>query len=295
MDNFINLAKKGYEAYEDSQSGQGQQGIIGLNPVARARVPKEDKAISKVDNKVVQDTAEASKDINRVVHRGTTTKATKAATVKATKDMIKTHRVSPINTDNPTKEATEASNTLGQYGHNQPSTGGYGSQGPDIDNDAVIRNASQHAGGSADSSMFGSAMSFLNQNQSQHTQPIDEQSVQNAHAEAYQKGNASSLDSNSLGAAAAMQVLQKFTSGGGSSGGSGNSQSQLISMAMAEATKLFDSQGGSSGGKQDAVNSAAMTVMKLLVQSKMGGAQTTGGANSGGLGQLMGMASQFMK
>ncbi|THH02619.1 hypothetical protein EW026_g318 [Hermanssonia centrifuga] len=62
---------------------------------------------------------------------------------------------------------------------------------------------------------------------------------------------------------------------------------------MAEASKLFDSAGGAaSGNKQDAVNGAAMTVMKLLVQSKFSG--TTGGGNSGGLGGLMGLASKFM-
>lgn len=59
---------------------------------------------------------------------------------------------------------------------------------------------------------------------------------------------------------------------------------------MAEATKLFDSAGGaSSGNKQDAVNGAAMTVMKLLVQSKFSG--TTGGGDSGGLSGLMGLVS----
>ena len=82
-------------------------------------------------------------------------------------------------------------------------------------------------------------------------------------------------------------MLKQFTSGGGSGGGS---QSQLISMAMAEATKLFDNSGGAaSGNKQDAVNGAAMTVMKLLVQSKFSSA--TGGSNSGGLGSLMGLVS----
>lgn len=82
------------------------------------------------------------------------------------------------------------------------------------------------------------------------------------------------------------QVLKQFTSGGsGSSSGKGESKSQLISLAMAEATKLFDKSGGAaSGNKQDAVNGAAMTVMKLLVQSKFSG--TTGGSNSGGLSSL---------
>ncbi len=82
------------------------------------------------------------------------------------------------------------------------------------------------------------------------------------------------------------QAFKNFTSGGG--GGGGGSQTQLISMAMAEASKLFDQHGGSSsGGKQDAVNGAAMTVTKLLVQSKFSG--LTGGGNSGGLSGLAGM------
>jgi hypothetical protein len=70
----------------------------------------------------------------------------------------------------------------------------------------------------------------------------------------------------------------------------GNTQSQLISLAMAEASKLFDKSGGSaSGNKQDAVNGAAMTVMKLLLQSKLSG--TTGGKDSGGLTGLMSLVS----
>ena len=49
---------------------------------------------------------------------------------------------------------------------------------------------------------------------------------------------------------------------------------------------MFDKAGGAaSGNKQDAVNGAAMTVMKLLVQSKFSGA--IGGGNSGGLGGLL--------
>ena len=79
-----------------------------------------------------------------------------------------------------------------------------------------------------------------------------------------------------------------FTSGKSSGGGHGGSHNDLISMAMAEASKLFDRSGGaSSGNKQDAVNGAAMTVMKLMVQSKMSG--MVGGKDSGGLSGLMGM------
>jgi len=62
---------------------------------------------------------------------------------------------------------------------------------------------------------------------------------------------------------------------------------------MAEATKLFDKSGGAaSGNKQDVVNGAAMTVVKLLVQSKFGGG-ITGGGDSGGLGGLMSLVSLF--
>ncbi|KDQ63286.1 hypothetical protein JAAARDRAFT_120937 [Jaapia argillacea MUCL 33604] len=175
--------------------------------------------------------------------------------------------------------------------NSQQSSGGYqgGNGGPNIDHDEAVRTAQRHGSG-GDSSLFSNALGFVNGNQGQHQEPVDEQHVQNAHKQAYEDGDTSSMSASSLGGAAAMQAFQKFTSGGGASGGGGgNMQTQLISMAMSEATKLFDSQGAASGNKQDAVNGAAMTVMKLLVQSKFSGA--TGGGNSGGLGSLMGLVS----
>lgn len=94
-----------------------------------------------------------------------------------------------------------------------------------------------------------------------------------------------------MGAAAAMQAFKKFTGGGGSSAqssGGGDMQSKLIGMAMSEAAQLFDKSGGAaSGNKQDAVNSAGMMVMKMLVKSKF--SSMTGGSNSGGLGSLASM------
>ena len=61
---------------------------------------------------------------------------------------------------------------------------------------------------------------------------------------------------------------------------------------MSEASKLFDKSGGAaSGNKQDAVNGAAMTVMKLLVQSKA--SSFMGGSNSGGMSGLMGLVSRY--
>jgi hypothetical protein len=91
-----------------------------------------------------------------------------------------------------------------------------------------------------------------------------------------------------MGSAAALQVLKQVTGGGG--GNKSNSQSDMISLAMAEASKLFDSSGGSTqGSKQDAVSSAGMTIMKLMVQSKLGL-----GGGGGGMGTVMSLASKFL-
>ncbi|KAM5533417.1 hypothetical protein V8D89_012914 [Ganoderma adspersum] len=173
--------------------------------------------------------------------------------------------------------------------HSQGDHGGGGgpdSHGSSVDEDEVVSTASRESSG--DHSPFSSALGFLKQNKDEHERPIDEESVQHAHRKAYQEDSAGSLPASSLGSAAALQVLKRFTS----SGSGGGSQTQLISLAMAEASNLFDKSGGaSSGNKQDAVNGAAMTVMKLLVQSKFGG--SIGGGNSGGLGGLMNLASKF--
>ncbi|KAI0308164.1 hypothetical protein B0F90DRAFT_1680642 [Multifurca ochricompacta] len=210
MDNFINLAKQGYDAYEKSQN-----------------------------------------------HGGTTV----------------THY---------RKTGGEEYNSP----HHSQQGSGYG---PHINHDEVVQAAQTH--GSGDSSLFSSALSFIDQHKGQHHDPIDEGAVQESHRKAYDEGSGRDLPASSLGSAAALQVLKGFTSGKGSGGGS---QTQLISMAMSEASKLFDRSGGaSSGGKQDAVNGAALTVVKLLVQSKFSGG-VTGGGNSGGLGGLMSLASKFL-
>ena len=197
------------------------------------------------------------------------------------------------------------------YG-SQQSTGGYGSQqsegqygigapqsntgrySPPIDKNEAINTAKAH--GSGDSSLFDTALGFLSNNKSTQHEPIDEDEVTKAHDKVYNQGNTGGMSANLLGSAAAMQILKQFT-GGNASSGSSNSQTNLISMAMAEATKLFDKSGGSaSGDKQDAVNGAAMTIMKMLVQSKLGsGDPTVGGSNSGGLSGLLSMASKFAK
>ncbi|EJF66853.1 hypothetical protein DICSQDRAFT_131128 [Dichomitus squalens LYAD-421 SS1] len=189
------------------------------------------------------------------------------------------------------RSQSDVSKTGGQeYNSPHHSQGGYsGAGGPEIDENEVVNKASTEH----EQSLFSNALGFLKQNKDEHVRPVDEEGVQNAYKTAYH-GNpeeAKALPASSLGSAAALKVLQQFTSGGGSGG---KSQTDLISVAMAEASSLFDQHGGGSqGSKQDAVNGAAMTVMKLLVQSKFGGG-IIGGGNSGGLGSLMGLASKFL-
>jgi len=165
------------------------------------------------------------------------------------------------------------------------------SGGPQINEDEAVQAAQQQDDGSGSSELFSNALQHISHNKQQHTEPVDEDEVTDAHAQAYGNRDASGLSAHAMGGAAALQALKQFTAGGGSAGS--GSQTQLISLAMAEATKLFDQSGGAaSGNKQDAVNGAAMTVMKLLVQSKFSSA--IGGGNSGGLGSLMGLAKNFI-
>ncbi|KAF9056126.1 hypothetical protein BJ165DRAFT_1431045 [Panaeolus papilionaceus] len=188
----------------------------------------------------------------------------------------------------------DVSKTGGQELNSPHNSAKTSASGPEFNDHEVVRNAQAHSS-QEESSLFESALGFLNNNKSKHEEPLDEDDVTRAHQKAYKEGDTSGLSANALGGAAALQVLKQFTSGSSDSSSSGgSSQTQLISLAMAEATKLFDKSGGSaSGNKQDAVNGAAMTVMKLLVQSKFGGG-TTGSSNSGGLSGLLGMASKFV-
>ncbi|KAJ2921314.1 hypothetical protein H1R20_g15785, partial [Candolleomyces eurysporus] len=207
------------------------------------------------------------------------------------------------NLNSPSQSQTDVSKTGGQeYNspHNSGQSSGYGG-GPSceirfVDKDEVVKTAEQH--GSGESSLFATALSFLSDNKEKEQEPLDEDKVTKAHDKVYNEGKTSGLSASALGSAAALQVLKQFTSSSSSSSSSGkggNSQTQLISLAMAEATKLFDKTGGSaSGNKQDAVNGAAMTIMKLLVQSKFSGG-TVGGKDSGGLSGLLSLAQQFAK
>jgi hypothetical protein len=82
-----------------------------------------------------------------------------------------------------------------------------------------------------------------------------------------------------------MNRLKMFSGGGG-----GGSQSQMIGMAMQEASALFDKQSGMGnvqGGtdKQSVVNSAAKMALQMYMKSQGGGGS--------GVSGLMGLASKF--
>ncbi|WVQ76084.1 hypothetical protein IAR50_005723 [Cryptococcus sp. DSM 104548] len=195
------------------------------------------------------------------------------------------------------------------YGQNQNQNQGYGQtggsqynsnnngQGSDslnISHDDAVQAANQHnSNGSENSSLFSTALGYLN-NMNQDDNDVDEDKVQQNHQQAY-NGSASGMTSSALGSAAALQALKSFTSGNSdaSSSSGGSMQTKIIGMAMSEAAKLFDQSGGNvSGDKQDAVTSASQTIMKLMLKNQVSG--MIGGSNSGGLGQLAGLASKFM-
>ncbi|KAJ2654808.1 hypothetical protein IW148_006267 [Coemansia sp. RSA 1199] len=78
-------------------------------------------------------------------------------------------------------------------------------------------------------------------------------------------GSMASKGQNAMGLAAAYMALKKFQSGGGSSSGSGG-QNQLVSMAMAEAKKLFGqhSREGGTADEKTTLATAAQAAMKLI-------------------------------
>ncbi|KAG8927163.1 hypothetical protein FRC02_008432 [Tulasnella sp. 418] len=190
---------------------------------------------------------------------------------------------------------------------------------PDFDDDEVVNHAKTHASDSGDSDLFSQALSFAKTLSKPAEDPLDEEKIVKTHEKVYDKDQGKSVPASDIGSAAAMQVLKQFVGGDSKqkeqSHGGGGFQNKLIAAAMGEAAKRFDSSGGAAQGtKQDAVNSAAATIMKLLIQvssswtcvlrsvvigvpifkSKFGGG-TIGGSNSGGLGPLASLASQFLK
>jgi len=141
--------------------------------------------------------------------------------------------------------------------------------------------------------MFSQAMSYLNNNQhGAQQEDLDEGRMHQSHQQLYQQGGGGQQhDANSLGAGAAMQALKMFTGGGGGGAGGSSGQSQMISMAMQEASKLFENQNAqgnvqSGTDKQSVINQAAKMAMQMYLKNQGGG----GGSGASG---LMSLASKF--
>ncbi|KAF8323021.1 hypothetical protein DL93DRAFT_2092757 [Clavulina sp. PMI_390] len=170
----------------------------------------------------------------------------------------------------------------------QPHGGQGGQPHPQIQHEDAIATAQEHAG-SGDRDLFSQGLSFVQGKMASGnlSHDFDEEGVKNAHDQAYNQNNASSLSPSSMGAAAAMQAFRNFTSGGGSSSGGGDMQSKLMGMAMGEASKLFEASGGG-GNKNEVVQGAAQMAMKLMMKSQLSGMM--GGSNS----MLGGMVNKFL-
>ena len=125
--------------------------------------------------------------------------------------------------------------------------------GADLNGDGIIDAADQDSGNAATRDLFSNAMSFLKSGKADDDDDdVDEDNVTRAHEKAYNQGAGSNMSAQSMGAAAAMQALKRFTGGGQQAPQSTSGQGSLISMAMSEAAKLFSQSGGASnGGQQD--------------------------------------------
>jgi len=174
-------------------------------------------------------------------------------------------------------------------------SGGYSSSG---DYSGAKEYAERDAS-SGDSSLFSIALGFLSGKEKDlESDEVDEREYVRNHKDLYEEdGGRGQKDSRSLGQAAALQALKRFTGGSGSSSGAGKDQNAFIGLAMAEAVKLFDTQkskGNVASGetKQDVVSQAAQYALKLFLKSKFDAAS---GGSSGGSSGLMNMAGQFLK
>ncbi|KAJ9210641.1 hypothetical protein DTO166G4_7784 [Paecilomyces variotii] len=161
------------------------------------------------------------------------------------------------------------------------------------DYSGAVSHAQRHDDDSdQNSSFFSQAASFLSQNKDRFSSntDIDEEQAVKAHKSLY--GGSGDSDqqhsSQSVGAGAAIEALKKFTQG---SSGGGDDKSQLIGLAMAQASKLWDQQGGNaSGDKQSAINSAAEMALKMYLKNQGG----SGLGGTGGPSGLLSLASKFL-
>lgn len=94
--------------------------------------------------------------------------------------------------------------------------------------------AARHAGNSGDKNMFSSVLGMLGNKSGHDDDDIDEDDMVRQHKNIYGGGASGQASEKNIGAAAAMQALKQFNSGGSAS------KNEFIGVAMGEAAKLFD-------------------------------------------------------
>jgi len=116
-------------------------------------------------------------------------------------------------------------------------------------------------------SLFKAAKAILDGKNETPLSPIDKEPFEDSYKAVYLRSDASHLDARDLGGAAALYIYKKFVAAGDEAHGRGPRSAQ-IPRAVAEGGRLFDILGkpGGGGTKQDVVNSAAVTIARLLAQ-----------------------------
>ncbi|KAI2628001.1 hypothetical protein GGS26DRAFT_560688 [Hypomontagnella submonticulosa] len=181
------------------------------------------------------------------------------------------------------------------HGGAYPAGGGYARQDDD-DMRGAAEHASRHAGSSGDTDLFSSLLGALTQKkQSLADEDVDEDDAVKQHKRFFERDDDddNEADDRSMGSAAAMQALKKFTSGESGNTAESNSQSAFVGLAMAEASKLFDqkaSQGkvSSDSSKESAVMKAGEMALKMYLKSQ-GGSQSKSSSSG-----ILGLASKFL-
>jgi hypothetical protein len=181
------------------------------------------------------------------------------------------------------------------------SDGLLGQLGIPLDVGQILNTATNLTGSnSGNSDLFQNALQRVNSEGALGS--INDQTVLNAHQHVY-KGSGSGVNSNDIGAAAALETLKSMVTGGAQGRfppppsqlmvGAGNSNDAFVGMAMSEAAKRYDAlhmQGSvSSGDRQEAVSNAAKTALQLISQAGgTSGGKSGGGGEGGIIGNLLG-------
>ncbi|RIB08137.1 hypothetical protein C2G38_2212375 [Gigaspora rosea] len=99
----------------------------------------------------------------------------------------------------------------------------------------------------------------------EHETEIDHEKVLNSHKKIYESDDVTEHSGEELGHAAAFEALKKICSG------EKYDKSELLSLAMSEAMKLWQKKQGSGGdgggGKEEVLSGAASMAMKLMNKS----------------------------